>query len=109
MEFLTKQEEWFLLAVFHIGDGAYLVNIREFLLEHGGKDWAFGSIYTTLEKLRRKGYVRTRTGDPSSSRGGKAVKYYHLTEPGLRALEENKRLHDRMWRDFAACSPGGEG
>jgi DNA-binding PadR family transcriptional regulator len=109
MEILTKQEEWFLLAVFHIGEGAYLVNIREFLLEHGGKDWAFGSIYTTLEKLCRKGHVRTRSGDPGSFRGGKAIKYYALTRRGLLALEENKRLHDRMWRDFAACSSGGKG
>ena len=62
MDLLTKQEELFLLAIFRIGEDAYLVNIREHLNRHAGKDWAFGSIYITLEKLRRKGLIETRIG-----------------------------------------------
>jgi PadR family transcriptional regulator len=104
MDLLTKQEELFLLAVFRIGENAYLVNIREHLMEHAEKDWAFGSIYITLEKLRRKGLITTRVGDPSSSRGGKAIKYYEMTRAGIRALLENKRLHDKMWKEFSDFS-----
>jgi len=44
MEFLTKQEELFLLAVFGIAQNAYLVNIREHLKKHTGKEWAFASL-----------------------------------------------------------------
>jgi DNA-binding PadR family transcriptional regulator len=104
MNILTKQEELFLLAIFRIRKDAYLVNIREHLKKHTGKDWAFGSIYITLEKLHRKGYIKTRTGDPSSIQGGKAIKYYDLTEEGIRSLRENKRLHDKMWKEFVESS-----
>jgi DNA-binding PadR family transcriptional regulator len=105
MHLLTKQEELLLLAIFRIQKDAYLVNIREHLKEHIGKDWAFGSIYITLEKLCRKGYVKNRIGSPTASQGGKAIKYYDLTESGIRILKENKRLHDKMWKEFAENTP----
>lgn len=100
MELLTKQEELFLLAVIAIGRDAYLVNIREHLKTQTGKDWAFGSIYITLEKLRKKGFLRASVGKPSSRQGGKAIKYYELTKEGIKALQDNKNLHDRMWKEF---------
>jgi PadR family transcriptional regulator PadR len=101
MQLLTKQEELLLLAIFRIKKDAYLVNIREHLKKHIGKEWAFGSIYITLEKLCRKGFVKNRIGAPTSSQGGKAIKYYDLTESGIRILKENKRLYDKMWKEFA--------
>lgn len=101
MNMLSKQEELFLLAIFRIPKDAYLVNIRQHLLEHTGKEWAFGSIYITLDKMLRKGMLETRQGSPSASKGGKAIKYYDLTKKGIQALEENKRLHDKMWKEFS--------
>jgi DNA-binding PadR family transcriptional regulator len=101
MHLLTKQEELLLLAIFRIQKDAYLVNIREHLKEHIGKEWAFGSIYITLEKLCRKGFIKNRIGTPSSSQGGKAIKYYDLTKSGIRILKENKNIHDKMWKEFA--------
>ncbi len=100
MDMLTKQEELFLLAVFRINKDAYLVNIREHLFAHTGKEWAYGSIYITLDKLCKKGLLATQLGSPSSSKGGKAIKYYRMTEKGFQALAENKRLHDMMWKGF---------
>ena len=101
MNILTKQEELFLLTIFRIRDNAYLVNIREHLIQHAGKDWAFGSVYMTLEKLKKKNLVDTRVGEPSATRGGKAIKYYELTDEGIKALQETKRLHDEMWKEFS--------
>ncbi|UCC38599.1 MAG: PadR family transcriptional regulator [Candidatus Aminicenantes bacterium] len=100
MKLLTKQEELFLLAVFDIGQDAYLVNIREHLKKHSGKDWGFGSIYITLEKLRKRGLIKTHVGKPSARQGGKAIKYYELSKEGIQALRDNKRLHDKMWKEF---------
>jgi DNA-binding PadR family transcriptional regulator len=104
LDLLTKQEELFLLAVFRIGKDAYLVNIREHLREHTGKAWAFGSIYITLEKLRRRGLIATRIGKPTSAQGGKAIKYYKLTQSGIQTLRDNKRLFDKMWKEFSDFS-----
>jgi PadR family transcriptional regulator, regulatory protein PadR len=102
MIWLTKQEEMILLAVFHIGEGAYLVNVREYLNEHTGKDWAYGSLYMTLESLRRRNLLEARTGLPTSVRGGKAIKFYELTVAGHRSLTETKEIQDGMWRGYSA-------
>ncbi len=100
MAFLTKQEELFMLAILRLKEPAYLVNIRNFLLELTGKDWAFGSLYITLDKLKKKGLLRTYTGKPKHTQGGKAIQYYKLTEEGQQTLAEVKRLHDIMWQGF---------
>ena len=102
MDLLTKQEELFLLTIHRLAEPAYLVNIREHLLKFAGKDWAFGSLYITLDKLRKKGFVETYTGKPSSIRGGKAIKYYKLTGEGRAALAEAKKVQDVMWQGFTA-------
>ena len=101
MIFLTKTEELFMLTVFSLKEPAYLVNIRNHLLEHTNKDWAFGSLYITLDKLRKKGLINTYLGKPKRTQGGKAVKYYTLTKDGMAALTEAKRLQDVMWKEFA--------
>jgi len=99
---LTRLEELFLLTVLRLDEPAYLVNIREHLLKHTGKEWAFGSLYVLLSKLEKNGLVRTYIGRPKGVRGGKAVKYYELTEEGIAALAETKILQDEMWKGFPA-------
>ncbi|NIM89907.1 MAG: hypothetical protein GTO17_03055 [Candidatus Aminicenantes bacterium] len=101
MTYLTKQEELFMLAILGLKEPAYLVNIRNFLLEHTGNDWAFGSLYVTLDKLKKKNLVETYSGKPRKTQGGKAIQFYRLTDDGLNALAEAKRLHDIMWRGFS--------
>lgn len=101
MPYLTKQEELFMLAILRLKEPAYLVNIRNTLLEHTGKDWAFGSLYITLDKLRKKKLVDTFTGKPRRTKGGKAIQYYRLTDKGLHALAEAKRLYTIMWEGFS--------
>jgi len=78
------------------------VNIRQFLLEHAGRDWAFGSLYVSLARLERRGLVRTYLGAPKGGRGGKAITYYDVTPDGLAALAEAKKMQDEMWRGFPA-------
>jgi DNA-binding PadR family transcriptional regulator len=105
MTYLTKQEELFMLAILRIKEPAYLVNIRNFLLENTEKDWAFGSLYITLDKLKKKGFLKKYTGKPKQIQGGKAIQYYRLTDEGHQALAESKRLHDIMWKGFSLSHP----
>jgi len=105
MTYLTKQEELFMLAILRLKEPAYLVNIRNFLLEHTGKDWAFGSLYVTLDKLKKKDLLETYSGKPRKTQGGKAIQFYRVTHEGLHALAEAKRLHDKMWKGFSFSVP----
>jgi PadR family transcriptional regulator, regulatory protein PadR len=80
-----------LLAVLRLGEQAYGVTIRRELLTKANKDVAIGAIYTGLERLKRKGFVESWLGDPTSVRGGRAKRYYRLTARGLKILNDTQR------------------
>ena len=54
---------------------------------------SFGSVYTALERLTWKGYLESRLGEPESTRGGRARKYYKVTSGGKKALEGTAQVH----------------
>ena len=97
MKTLTRQEEQILIAIFHLKEKAYLVNIREQLKEIIGKYLDVGTINKPLKRLNMQGYLDVVLGDPTPVRGGKSKKYYLLTEKAYNALSEVKTMHDRMW------------
>ena len=98
MEILTRLEELFLLTILQLRENASLVTVREHLRRHAGKDWAFGSLYMVLAKMERNDLVRSRVGPPRGGRGGKGVKIYRVTDDGLAALKETKKVHDALWK-----------
>ena len=100
MKDLTLPEQNILLAIFHLKEGAYLLSIRDFIKERTGKEFAIGTIYVPMERLRRMGYLRVKVSKPSSKVGGRSTKYYRLTEAGFQVLHETKQKHDRLWFDF---------
>ena len=99
MKTLTRQEEQILLAIYHLREDAYLVNIREKLKEMTGKYLDVGTINKPLKRLERDVYLNSYFGDPTPVRGGRAIKYYKLTNRAFEALEEVKSLHEKMWEN----------
>ena len=105
MKELTLPEQHILLAVFHLKKGAYLLSIRDFIKELTDKEFAIGTIYVPLERMRRLGYLSVTVSKPSSKVGGRSTKYYHLTESGFQVLHETKKKHERLWIDFPQTNP----
>jgi len=68
-------EHMVLLAVLRLGDDAYAVTVREEILTHTGRHVSRGSIYITLDRLETKGYLKSRLGEPTAERGGRAKRY----------------------------------
>lgn len=83
--FLGEFEFAVLLAVLQTDD-AYAVPIRSLLEERTGRPVARGALYTSLERLEGKGYLKSRMADPTDERGGKQRRYFTVTPHGLRAL-----------------------
>jgi len=86
-----------LLSVARLGEDAYGMSIRRDLEANSDRHVAIGAVYATLERLRDKGYVRTRTGDAPPERDGRARKFFALTNDGITVLEEARALQDRLW------------
>ena len=105
---ISRTEELILLAVCHLDDNAYGVTIREFLKEEARQRLSIGGIYVPLDRLVRKGLLRSRQGKPTPRRGGMSKRFFQITPKGVRALNEVKQVHDVLWRDAPIPSPTGE-
>jgi PadR family transcriptional regulator, regulatory protein PadR len=96
---LGEFEQAVLVTLVRLHGNAYGVPIHRKLSERG-KEVAIGAVYTTLDRLEEKGFVRSRRGDPTPERGGRAKRYFEITAAGQRALEETHAARKRMWDGF---------
>ena len=95
--YLGEFEQVVLLAVLRLGDGAYAIPIREEIEARTGRSVARGALYTALERLESKRYLRSRMGEPLAERGGRSRRYFTVTTTGLAALRAARRACS-SWR-----------
>jgi len=101
MEFLTRMEEILLLAVHQLGPEAYGVTIKTRVEEVLEKSVSVGAIYVPLDRLAKRGLLKTWQGNPSPERGGRSKKHYKLTQAGMDILKDTKKLNDLLWADVS--------
>ncbi|MEM9772256.1 MAG: PadR family transcriptional regulator [Cyanobacteria bacterium P01_D01_bin.73] len=93
-----SQTEEILLTVLY-GQELYGVQIPQAISEvSGGKrKVGMGTLYPTLHKLEKKGFISSRWGDESrEERGGARRRYYKLTGEGMAALEAVQSFRTKL-------------
>lgn len=85
------------LVLMRLGDDAYGVPISREIEQRTGREVALGSVYAALERLEEKGMVTSRLGEATAERGGRAKRYFRLTEQGLGAVRETQRALVSLW------------
>lgn len=98
---LGDLERLVLLCVVRLGDGTYGAEIGRELADRTGRDVTPGTIYPTLDRLERKGLLRSWTGEPTAERGGRAKRHYALLPEGLAQAAE-------AWSEVARLAEGVE-
>jgi PadR family transcriptional regulator PadR len=96
--YLGEFELMLLLVVFHLGEEAYGVPVARELEQYRGRIVSVGSVYAALERLEAKGLINSSLGNPTPERGGKAKRYFRITEAGLRQVHDTRRVLTRLWR-----------
>ena len=96
-EYLGELEQQLLLVVLRLGDEAYANPIGETLASAADRRLARGALYTALERLETKGFLRSTLGDPLPERGGRARRYFTVTSAGRRALRHSRRILLGLW------------
>jgi DNA-binding PadR family transcriptional regulator len=81
--------EYLLLAATRrLENDAYGASIAQEIEATTGRRCSLGALYTTLDRLEAKGLVKTRMGDPTPERGGRAKRIVTLTAAGKKAASE---------------------
>ena len=95
-EFLGEFEQLVLLALIRLGDEAYGLAVRRELGARAARDVSIGAVYATLDRLESKGLVRSKIGEASEERGGRARKCFTITAAGARSLERSQQALRQM-------------
>ena len=82
---LGEFEYLLLTAARRLGEDAYGAAIRQEIEGATGQRCSIGALYTTLDRLEGKGFVKTWMGDPTPQRGGRAKRMVRVTADGVRA------------------------
>ena len=89
-------EQLVLMGVLRLGADAYGANIRQEIHARSGRDVSINAVYTTLDRLERKGLLRSWDGEPTPERGGRRRKFYELRPAGTAALRQAYRAFTGM-------------
>jgi PadR family transcriptional regulator, regulatory protein PadR len=84
---LGEFEYFILSSAARLGDDAYGAAMREDIEAMAGRQCSIGALYTTLDRLEQKGFIKTWTGEPSPERGGRAKRIVRITATGARQAQ----------------------
>ena len=94
---LTDFELMILLATLRVGDEAYGVPIAREIERTGGRSVALAAVYAALDRLERKGLVTSSLGATTPERGGRAKRFFEVTNDGLRAVKQTQEALVALW------------
>ncbi|MEO8870340.1 MAG: PadR family transcriptional regulator [Granulicella sp.] len=94
--FLGEFEQIVLLAILRLEEFAYGVTIRAEIHSCAGRKTTPGALYTTLDRLERKGLLSSRSGESTPARGGRAKRFYSVTTEGRQRLVNAQSAFHRL-------------
>jgi PadR family transcriptional regulator PadR len=95
-EYLGHFEEIVLLAVLWLKEDAYGAKIRQKVAEATERDVSIGAVYATLDRLERKGYLKSWQGEATPERGGRAKRYFRVEGAGVQALNDTSGARNKL-------------
>lgn len=75
-----------MMTLTRIGQNAYGMTVRRELQDRLGRAYSIGAVYQTLERLEKKGLVKSRVGEAEETRGGRARKFFEVTGAGQKSV-----------------------
>ncbi|WP_345945010.1 PadR family transcriptional regulator [Granulicella sp. dw_53] len=98
--YLGEFELMVLLTIVHLGDEAYGVPLCRELSLRRGWEVSVGSVYAALDRLETKGLVVSHLGESTPERGGRAKRYFRVTQQGLRSVHETRKVLSELWQSL---------
>jgi len=95
---LGEFEELSLLAVCALGDAAHALAVQAHLEDLAARAVSMGAVYSALDRLERKGLLRSSLGEPTAERGGKRKRLYQITRTGRDEVSDARRVREALWR-----------
>ncbi|HSR50690.1 MAG TPA: PadR family transcriptional regulator [Acidobacteriota bacterium] len=85
---LGEFEQLVLLAILRLKDDAYGAGIAQELETQANRRVSRGALYSSLDRLEKKGFLRWEVAPATSERGGQPKRCFEVTPTGIEALKE---------------------
>ncbi|SDD82336.1 Transcriptional regulator PadR-like family protein [Dyadobacter soli] len=95
--YLGEFEEVVLLAVAILAGDAYGASITNEIEQQMGRSVNLGAVHAALHRLEEKGLLSSRLGGATAERGGRSKRFFTVTMPGSKALDNIREIRNRMW------------
>ena len=89
-------EQVVLLSLLRLGNGTWGAAIRRDIQERIGRELPVSVVYVTLQRMEKKGMVKSYVGEPTRERGGRRRRHYLIDTKGEHALGRSYRALKKM-------------
>ena len=96
-DYLGEFEQMVLLTILRIQPDAYGLAIKAELERVAGRTPSSGALYTTLDRMERKGLVESHAEDGGAARGGRPRRYVTVTQAGQAQLVRSRSTLLALW------------
>ncbi len=95
---LGEFEELVLLTIAALMEEAYSVAICEEIEKVTGRSVKLSVVHAVLNRLDKKGFVKSHLGEPTKARGGRRKRFFTVTHAGKATLSKVKEQRDQLWQ-----------
>jgi len=104
--FIGEFEQVVLLAALQLKDGAHAPAIGRMLEEDAGRPVSRGALYSTLDRLERKGLLKWHIEARSGECDGQPKRQFSVTDEGIEALRASREMLLVLWEGLEEVLEG---
>lgn len=90
-------EEVVLLTVAILFENAYGITIKKEIETRLKRKVSVGAMRTALNRLEKKGFLKSEFGEATAIRGGKRKRFFKVTRSGKEALDQVMETRKQLW------------
>ena len=95
---LGEFEELVLLTIAALMEEAYSVAICEEIEHVTGRSVKLSVVHAVLNRLDKKGFVKSHLGEPTKARGGRRKRFFTVTHAGKVTLTKVREQRNQLWQ-----------
>ncbi len=94
---LGEFEELILLVTAVLHGNAYGISVMDEIETQTGRQANISAVHTALDRLEKKGFLKSKLGGATSERGGRSKRFFEVTDLGLKAIEINRSVRNSLY------------
>lgn len=93
-------EELVLLITAILHGKAYGVSVMDAIEGQTGRKINISAVHTALDRLEKKGFLKSKVGGATGERGGRRKRLFEVTELGVQAIEMTRKMRNDLYNQI---------